>query len=39
MEDTSLTPMTAAEAQELADKGWTCCEQRVAAALREIKAG
>ena len=36
--DTSLTPMTAAEAQELADRGWSRWE-RVAAALREIEGG
>ena len=35
--DTSLTPMTAAEAQELADRGWTRWE-RVAEALAELEA-
>ena len=36
--DQSLTPMTAAEAQELADKGWSRWE-RVADALRDLEAG
>ncbi len=36
--DTSLTPMTADEAQEFADRGWTRWVE-VAAALREIESG
>ena len=36
--DTTLTPMTADEAQELADQGWSRW-QRVAAALRDLEAG
>ena len=36
--DTSLTPMTADEAQEFADRGWTRWVE-VTAALREIESG
>ena len=37
VDDASLTPMTADEAQELADRGWTRWE-RVAEALRELES-
>ena len=36
--DTSLTPMTADEAQEFADRGWTRWVE-VTAALRDIESG
>ena len=38
VEDTSLTPMPASEAQDYADRGWTRWTP-VAEALREIEGG